>query len=558
MKHRDLSLVGLCLLLASVGCGTAEGELWVGDGLNDPTQTAEVVGTSVRLMAANLTAADAQNYDSGEGTRIFQGIGPDIVMIQEFKAGDNSAAALRDFVDTAFGPEFVYVRESGKIIPNGIISRYPVLESGSWDDPYIDDRSFVWARLDIPGDVNLWVVSVHFSTSRASTRAREAEKLVAFIQANMPADDYLVVGGDLNTSTRGETALTRLSAVVQTKGPYPVDGKGNGSTNRNRRNPYDWVLVDSHLEAYKTPVAMPSKSFPDGLVVDTRVYTPIEDLAPALKTDSGASRMQHMAVVRDFLIPEYVGPASVTVTSPNGGEELVAGAKTNITWRYNRVDAVNIEYAVADEDWLSIATDVAAVSGTYRWTLPATPAAAVRVRISATVGSVDDVSDAPFALVDAPPALAVFINEVLADEPGTVTGGEFVELVNGAGSSVDLSGWTVSDKTTVRHQFADGTTIASGGALVVMAAASAIPEGLTHAVAASTGGLGLANGGDVVTLCDASGLVVSTVTFGGTVGDGISINREPDGMLTGGFVPHSNLNPALKASPGTRADGSDF
>lgn len=40
-----------------------------------------------------------------------------------------------------------------------------------------------------------------------------------------------------------------------------------------------------------------------GLVVDTRIYTPLGDLAPAELADSDAANMQHMAVVRDFLVP---------------------------------------------------------------------------------------------------------------------------------------------------------------------------------------------------------------------------------------------------------------
>ena len=36
-------------------------------------------------------------------------------------------------------------------IPNGIISRYPILEWGVWDDPETETREFVWARVDVPG-----------------------------------------------------------------------------------------------------------------------------------------------------------------------------------------------------------------------------------------------------------------------------------------------------------------------------------------------------------------------------------------------------------------------
>lgn len=44
--------------------------------------------------------------------------------IQEFNYGNNSAADFRHMLDTTFGTNFVYYRESGYSIPNGIISRF--------------------------------------------------------------------------------------------------------------------------------------------------------------------------------------------------------------------------------------------------------------------------------------------------------------------------------------------------------------------------------------------------------------------------------------------------
>ena len=38
------------------------------------------------------------------------------------------------------------------------------------------------------------------------------------------------------------------------------------------------------------------------LVADTRVYSPISEISPALTSDSAATNMQHMAVVRDYLV----------------------------------------------------------------------------------------------------------------------------------------------------------------------------------------------------------------------------------------------------------------
>jgi hypothetical protein len=45
-----------------------------------------------------------------------------------------------------------------------------------------------------------------------------------------------------------------------------------------------------------------TSTFPAGLVIDTRDYSPITDLSPARIGDSAASNMQHMGVVKDFFI----------------------------------------------------------------------------------------------------------------------------------------------------------------------------------------------------------------------------------------------------------------
>ena len=263
--------------------------------------------TRMRLMAANLTSGSGQSYDPGHGIRIFQGLDPDVVMIQEFNYGGNSATAIRSFVDTAFGTGFSYYRESGTGIPNGVISRWPIVASGEWDDSRMTDRDFAWTRIDVPGPSDLWAVSVHLKASsgstNAATREAQASQLVGFINANVPPGDFLVIGGDFNTYSRSESCVGTLSSVVITSAPYPVDQGGAPETNSGRTSPYDWVLVDGDLAPYATSVVIGSNSFPSGLVFDSRVYTPLADVSPVLQTDSAEQYMQHMAVVRDFLLP---------------------------------------------------------------------------------------------------------------------------------------------------------------------------------------------------------------------------------------------------------------
>jgi endonuclease/exonuclease/phosphatase family metal-dependent hydrolase len=287
------------LSLAACGVDTDAGPE---QGLETVTTEAALTAP-LRLMAANITSGNLQSYDPGEGIRIFKGIKPDVVMLQEFNYGDNSATAIRNFVNTAFGTSFSYYREGGAQIPNGIISRYPIIASGEWDDTQVTNRDFAWARIDVPGPKDLWVVSVHLLTSSSTTRNTEATNLVNLIKANIPTGDYLVIGGDFNTGSRTEACLTTFSQVVTTASPYPADRNGNTNTNASRASPYDHVLVDSDLRPYQVATVIGGSSFSAGLVADTRVYSPISEISPALSTDSGATNMQHMAVIKDFVIP---------------------------------------------------------------------------------------------------------------------------------------------------------------------------------------------------------------------------------------------------------------
>jgi hypothetical protein len=256
--------------------------------------------TRVRIVAANLTSGNFQRYEP-PGIRILQGLHPDIVLVQEM----NYAGALRDFVDVTFGTTFHYVVETGPGIPNGVVSRYPIVASGEWDDPDLTDRDFAWARIDIPGPIDLWTVSVHLRTAGSVARDTEARKLVEYVKANVPSGDYLVIGGDLNTETELEPALATLAGVVVIAPPYAIDQAGNNKTNSTRAKPYDWLLPTTSLHARMIPVRIGAAEFPSGLVLDTRVFMPLTDVAPALATDSSALSMQHMAVVRDFA---FAGP----------------------------------------------------------------------------------------------------------------------------------------------------------------------------------------------------------------------------------------------------------
>jgi endonuclease/exonuclease/phosphatase family metal-dependent hydrolase len=303
----------------------------------------------LRIMAANTSSGNFQSYpESGPGARIFQAIAPDVVLIQEWNVnstrnGPNDAAALRGWVDEIFGADFHFFREpGGQSIPNGVISRFPIRESGEWDDTKVGDRDFAWSRIDIPGEQDLWVVSVHLSTM-AGKRGDQARALVDTIRRHgVPDEDFLVIGGDFNTDRRNEAVPTTLRALVDTMAPYPHDGGDpeDGDTNANRNKPYDWLLADGELTMLEIPLEIGEMSFPDGLVFDSRKFTQQEldqNFPPVRRNDSGATNMQHMAVVRDFRLAGG-GPDEDFLIDPASIDFGISSASET-----PRLAAVNIE-----------------------------------------------------------------------------------------------------------------------------------------------------------------------------------------------------------------------
>ena len=145
------------------------------------------------------------------------------------------------------------------------------------------------------------------------------------------------------------------------------------------------------------------------------------------------------------------------------------------------------------------------------------------------------------------------INEILAEPSADANGDatfnadddEFVELVNVSGTSVDITGWTLSDNTSVRYTF-PSTTVPAGGAVIVFGGGT--PTGLFGgAILQTAATLDLDNSGDVVYLKNGS-VIIDKYVYGTEADNGQSIARSPD--LTGSFVQHTTLAGALSFSPG--------
>jgi uncharacterized repeat protein (TIGR02543 family) len=94
--------------------------------------------------------------------------------------------------------------------------------------------------------------------------------------------------------------------------------------------------------------------------------------------------------------------ASLSLTSPEGGENWYVGSSHNITWNQTNVDNVKLEYSLDNgQTWKTITASTPAPVGSYWWTIPAAPTLTARVRITdVAIASLSSASPAPFSIID--------------------------------------------------------------------------------------------------------------------------------------------------------------
>lgn len=259
-RLRFLTVIALALVAASCAPYVPSGpeqETPTGEtGTGTPETGTPVVleGTIVRVVAANLSSGSGQSYTPGEGVRILQGTAPDVVLVQEFNYngdGDGASNEAADFQIMANqiiygsssgasdGTQAYYYREGDAgSIPNGVISKYPILDSGEWDDSFMTDRDYAWARIDVPGAIDLYAVSLHIKASSGTAdkekRTNEATQLKSFVAANVPDAAYLVIGGDFNTYSNDLSQEPCLWPCSTTSSSYPPTTRETRQARRGR------------------------------------------------------------------------------------------------------------------------------------------------------------------------------------------------------------------------------------------------------------------------------------------------------------------------------------
>jgi hypothetical protein len=228
--------------------------------------------------------------------------------------------------------------------------------------------------------------------------------------------------------------------------------------------------------------------------------------------------------------------------------------------------------------------EAAKIAAPFNWRLAIVPHAGHEVsQMIASAGFYLFESSAPCVSTPAATARALVVNEILADPAKGAHGDanadgvrdpaddEFVEIVNAGRMPVCTVGWTLGDASDpLRHVFPLAAALPPGGALVIFG--GGVPTGQfggAHVQWAAFGGrLNLSNSGDVLTLRDATGVLVKQISWGdcagqpcardhrvGELGFGSSLVRRPE--MVGAWTVHNDVWQS-NFSPGVRADGAPF
>ncbi|MEO0294046.1 MAG: S8 family serine peptidase [candidate division WOR-3 bacterium] len=120
---------------------------------------------------------------------------------------------------------------------------------------------------------------------------------------------------------------------------------------------------------------------------------------------------------------------TITITSPNGGEEWQVGSSHDITWVSSGTSGnVHIEYSTDNgSSWLDIVASIPD-TGAYSWTIPNTPSDSCLVRISDIDGTPSDTSDAMFRISPTYPGTIRFVT---VDGSGSKDGRSWENAYNG-------------------------------------------------------------------------------------------------------------------------------
>lgn len=137
--------------------------------------------------------------------------------------------------------------------------------------------------------------------------------------------------------------------------------------------------------------------------------------------------------------------ASITMITPNGGEEWEVGSQHTISWTSSgSIPQVQVQYSTNNGNYWTTITSSTTNTGSYSWTIPATASEQCRVKVSDIDGHPSATSEDLFTIFSDTPAYITINREKL--NFGYVMGGKIPStqsfMVNNSGG--DTMNWVIT------------------------------------------------------------------------------------------------------------------
>jgi hypothetical protein len=254
-------------------------------------------------------------------------------------------------------------------------------------------------------------------------------------------------------------------------------------------------------------------------------------------------------------------PPSVTVTTPNGGENWAAGTVHAITWTATDnvgVTSIDLSYSTTGPSgpFIAIATGLSNI-GSYNWTVPNTPTSNAYVEVvahDAAGNTGSDLSNAAFTI--SPPVTTLSVTGI---NPNSMSAGQTI--------SVTISGTGFVTGATVTFVNGSGTPPTASNVVVVNSTTITATVKAPRTARTSTWGVQVTNpGGTSATLANSftvRGRRIMRPHGGGGGGGGSALDGEGGQILLGvadfsGPVPDPRAGAGASASalPGGTGDAT--
>jgi Lamin Tail Domain/Thrombospondin type 3 repeat len=312
-----------------------------------------------------------------------------------------------------------------------------------------------------------------------------------------------------------------------------------------------------------------------------------EDILPALSITSSSPNLSEANGTVE-VTATLNGPATSTLNIPF---ELGGNAQNNIDYQLSSSDFVIQKGATTGKIIItSIQDNLIEGTETIIISIKNNSNVLISSPISVTINLQDDDTDTdndgiPDALDNCPtipgevsnngcPYMGFIINEVLYDPADGIAGDangdgtrdplqdEFIEFFNSTANSIDISGYTISDASQIRHTFPAGTIVPSNKAIVVFGGGniSIGNFGGSMVQTASSGQLNMNNGADFITIRNASNTIILTFDINVLSGNpNEAYTRNPD-IYSTTFERYSNIpsSGTVIHTPGKKVNGSNF